>query len=316
LPIFNQQTKIMSTAILYHQVKPGVDCPDGIAAAYAAYRKMPFKHETDLIGCVYGQEPPSVENYRNIIIVDFSFDRATIERWSETRSVVLLDHHKTALEMLGDVSTLSGQIYSRIDLNECGATLSWEYFNSLGRPPAIFEYVRDRDLWNFELRLSEEIHEAVAHLRYKLKELATSVNLDETLLVFSLFDQLIECDRQQLVDRLAPLGAKLLAPKREKIAAAAARYQMGLLPDPDTHPVAIPIVNCAADGSEDRLVSDICAKLYRDMPEHLFVACITSDGKWSLRSDKHGSDYDVAAIAQHYGGGGHKNAAGFSVRSN
>jgi uncharacterized protein len=305
----------MTTAILYHQVKPGVDCPDGIAAAYIAYRKMPFPHSTDLIGCVYGEEPPNLENYRNIVIVDFSFDQATIKQWAETKSIVLLDHHKTALEMLGDVSTFSGRIYSEIDLTECGATLTWKYFNASKQVPVIFEYTKDRDLWNFELEQSEEIHEAIANLRYKISDLARSIDIDPQPLLFALFDSLVPLTQAEIIDKLAPLGVKLLAPKREKIANAAARYNFTCLPypPPSFYEDDIPVVECADDGSEDRLVSDICAKLYRNLcPDAAFVACITSDGKWSLRSNKHGSDFDVSAIAQHYGGGGHKNAAGFT----
>lgn len=311
----------MTTAILYHQVKPGVDCPDGIAAAHIAYRKMPFPHSTDLIGCVYGEEPPNLESYRNIVIVDFSFPRSTIEQWGETKSVVLLDHHKTALEMLGDISTFSGRIYSQIDLNECGATLAWKHFNANKEVPAIFTYTRDRrqttrklrDLWNFELPQSEEIHEAIANLRYKIADLARSIDIDPHPLLFALFDSLVPLTQQELIDKLSPLGAKLLAPKREKIAAAADRFSIEHLPEPSPYPDSIPVVECAPDGSEDRLVSDICAKLYRDLcPDAAFVACITSDGKWSLRSNKHGSNFDVSAIAQHYQGGGHKNSAGFS----
>lgn len=110
----------MTTAILYHQVKPGVDCPDGIAAAYIAYRKMPFPHSTDLIGCVYGEEPPNLENYRNIVIVDFS-------------------------------------------------------------------------------------------------DLARSIDIDPQPLLFALFDSLVPLTQAEIRNKLAPLGAKLLAPKREKI---------------------------------------------------------------------------------------------------
>ena len=73
----------------------------------------------------------------------------------------------------------------------------------------------------------------------------------------------------------------------------------------------IPIVELAQDGSEDLLTSDICSYLYKSIPEAPFVACITSDGSWSLRSDKNGNNTDVGAIAQAKGGGGHRNAAGF-----
>jgi uncharacterized protein len=314
----------MTTAILYHQVKPGVDCPDGIAAAYITQKGLikldePENNPIDIIGCVYGEEPPNVENYDRIIIVDFSFSRSTIEQWGQSKKiVVLIDHHKTALEMLGDISTFS-EIFDpthvdiNINLQECGATLAWKYYFNPNTVPAVFEYTRDRDLWNFELPRSEEIHEAIANLRYKISDLARSIDIDPQPLLFALFDSLVPLTQEELIDKLSLLGAKLLAPKRERIAAAASRFRWANLPNPQIYTDRIPVVDCNPNGSEDRLVSDICAKLYRDLcPDAAFVACITSDGKWSLRSNKHGSDFDVSAIAQHYGGGGHKNAAGFT----
>lgn len=310
----------MSTAIIYHQVKPGTDCPDGIAAAWVAYRYLNRNYwdcpDITLLGCVYGEEPPNLHNFSEIYIVDFSFPRSTIESWQSTKDVYLFDHHKTALEMLGDVSSFELNRRIEIDLSECGATLTWRQFYKT-EPPAFLQYVRDRDLWNFELPMSEEIHEAVSNLRYSIDRAAASVNLDPKPLLFALFDELAALDRDRLVEKLTPLGTKLLAPKRERILAAAQRFEMRKLPEPMPVTHDIPVVTCNLDGSEDRLISDICAKLYRDLvPDAPFVACISSDGKWSLRSNKHGSNYDVAEIAKHYNGGGHLNAAGFAPTTN
>ena len=72
------------------------------------------------------------------------------------------------------------------------------------------------------------------------------------------------------------------------------------------------MVQLAAD--TDRLASDVCAYLYERHLEAPFTACITSQGAWSLRSDKKGSNTDVGAIAKSMGGGGHRNAAGFTPK--
>ena len=56
--------------------------------------------------------------------------------------------------------------------------------------------------------------------------------------------------------------------------------------------------------------------LYRQYPDALFSACFsTSNQTWSLRSDKHGNNTDVGAIASYFGGGGHHNSAGFSLNT-
>lgn len=310
----------MKIAIVYHQVKEGVDCPDGVAAAWVVYRYFESMGFTpDVFGCTYQSEPPKLEGYDRIEIVDFSFPRSVIEGWAESGSLVtVLDHHKTAQEHLGDLSTFSKNIAVEFDMAECGATLAYKKYGYSNDMPAFLEYVRDRDLWNFELEQSEEIHESVSSARYGVGSAAKLVNLSPLPHVFALFDELAKMSKQDLVEKLGSAGEKLLEPKRQKIAAAANRANYEQLPDvphsdqPKPYWKPIPIVRC--EESEDRLVSDICSKLYRDLfPDAQFVGCITSDGKYSLRSNKNGSNYDVSAIAKCYGGGGHRNAAGFSV---
>lgn len=305
----------MKTAILYHQIKPGTDCPDGVAAAWVAWMRYHeiCRQTVDVIGCVYQSEPPDVSAYDRIVIVDFSFPRDVIARWAAVgKEIELIDHHKTAQEHLGDISTFAGAVTIKFDMAECGATLAWKHFTGGGEPPAFLRYVRDRDLWNFEFPKSEEIHEAVSGARFQAGSAAKGIGLDPLPLIFAIFNQLAPLTEDELIASLGPVGDRLLAPKREKIAIAAHRWELEKLPEPRSIDLEIPIVRCLWDGSEDRLVSDVCAKLYRELcPDAPFVGCITSDGKYSLRSDKNGGNYDVSAIAKYYGGGGHHNAAGF-----
>ena len=72
----------MTTKIIYHQVRPEINCHDGYAAAWVAHRIYP---DAEVIGCWYQQEEsdlPSFESGDRAIIVDFSFPKDTLERWS------------------------------------------------------------------------------------------------------------------------------------------------------------------------------------------------------------------------------------------
>lgn len=308
--------------IIYHQIKEGVDCPDGIAAAWCADRYFrAIGRAFDIVGCSYQSEIPDVSGYDDIYVLDFSFPRSIIEDWlSKGLRVFVLDHHKTALENIGDVSTFSKHFEFNFDLNQSGATLAWKYFNVVEDPPAFLEYVRDRDLWNHLLPMTEEIHEASANLRYEIKKTAEKIGLPVRDLIFTAFDHLATLSQDELVKLMGDRGFELLTPKREAIQKAFDRVEFTTLPYNDDVPVIIldkiiPVVRLDSDGSEDRLVSDICSKLYAQFTNSPFVACITSSGDWSLRSDKHGSDFDVSEIAKLYGGGGHRNAAGFKVNA-
>lgn len=292
----------MKTKIIYHQVKKSVDCPDGLAAAWVAHK---YYGEGEIIGCWYqceAEDLPKLEQGDRAVIVDFSFPAKILQQWSDAGvEILLIDHHKTAMEHLwGDVSQFSESFNGHIefDMAECGATLAWKYFFPDKPTPLFLQYVKDRDLWNKALLGSDEIHEVVSRLgrSFELYDLLASYG----------FDSIAPVEFRVLSE----LGNVLLAPKRKTIAAISERATLS----PFLNYENIPIVLLAGDGSEDRLTSDICENLYTNLfPNALFVACQTSDGSWSLRSNKNNVDggFDVGDLAKTQGGGGHKNAAGF-----
>jgi hypothetical protein len=283
----------VKTAIIYHQVKPGVDCPDGITAAWVAKRKFP---DSDLIGASYGGELPVLggyddggqfsSQYDRVLIVDFSFPREVLDAWGLYFDLVVIDHHKTAMK---DLEGFSKAVF---DVTESGATLAWKTFFPDESIPAFLEYVKDRDLWNFVLPDSEEIHEAISFNGRKLYQL----------------DFLASLSQDELRNLFAPLGSKLLEPKREKVAAIAATAKPANILGHEAMLVEV-------GDFESRLVSDVCAAVYKAYPEKAFAVAQSwkeGDRLWALsfRSDKNGNDFDVSEVARSFNGGGHRNAAG------
>lgn len=292
--------------ILYHQIKKGTDCPDGLAAAWVAHRAyFATTVSTEVIGVSYGDEPPLVEKGDMVVIVDFSYPPEILQEMKDRGALVLLfDHHKTALDTISNFENVV------LDMSESGATLVWkEHFSQ--PVPEFLRYIKDRDLWEWKLPHSKEINEAIATVRYDIRK---AVRVEEAAreLIFAWFDRLATMPEAQLIAYLLPIGEPIIRQKMERVEAIAARFEWDLLIMPKTESkYKIPVVKLAEDGSEDRLTSDICSVLYKRFPYAPFVACINSLGDWSLRSDKDGNNTDVAAIAQLFGGGGHRNAAGF-----
>ena len=277
----------MTNYIIYHQVKQGVDCSDGICAAWVAHKKYP---NAEIHGAVY-QEPCPIEPQAGdrLIIVDFSYPKSVLEAWHESGvEVIVIDHHKTALENLQD---LNAQIFKRFDMNECGATLAWKTFFPNERMPFFLEFIRDRDLWNFELSHTEEVHEFMSKIGRS----------------FDVLDEL-SCFGLEQFGTIYQLGSALLKPKYRAIDKAVERVQLGEVAGYPNIPHVV------LEPHEDRLTSDICAALYATNYTAHFVACLTSHGTWSLRSDKYGNNTDVEAIAEAMGGGGHRNASGFKSK--
>jgi hypothetical protein len=292
--------KIMKTKIIYHKMSATTDCPDGIASAWTCRKIYP---DADIEGCWYNYEKlPGVEGYEQIIIVDFSFSAAVLEKWAESAKVIVIDHHKTAM---ADLSVLSDRVLQRFDMGECGATLAWKHFFPDSPMPSFLRYVRDRDLWNFELLYSEEIHEAIASLRYQAME-----EIRKDWHVFAVFDMLEPMSEVQIQAVFAPWGYQLLKPKRERIAELATTAQPQELQGHQILAVEVP-------EKEGRLISDLCSYLYKNNPDYAFiVAYIIKESSidLSFRSDKNGSNFDVSAVAKSLQGGGHHNAAGAAVK--
>lgn len=284
----------MATKIIYHQVKDGVDCPDGLAAAWVASKAHP---KAEIIGCWYqcpAENLPRVEPGDNLIIVDFSFPKQILLEWEEIGAEILvIDHHKTAKEMLGDVSSFSKNIRVEINEEECGATLAWKYFFPDQQAPWFLMHIKDRDLWNFNFYATEPLHEVFGRLGRS----------------FELFDLVLHYGEVSIAC-LISLGELLLASKRKLVSSICDRAQLGEVAG---YPY---IPHVALEAEEDRLVSDICQELYtKRYPNAPFVACLTSNGTWSLRSNKNhpNGGFDVGSLAAKFGGGGHHNASGFKA---
>ena len=136
------------TAILYH-----AECADGFGAAWAIWKQFPG---AQFIPVKHGNPPPPELTTQRVVIVDFSYDRPTLEHMaSETQALLVLDHHITAEK------ALAGLPYAYFDMTKSGAVLAWEWAHD--HPvPWLLDYIQDKDLWTWALPSSREINAAVA----------------------------------------------------------------------------------------------------------------------------------------------------------
>ena len=284
--------------IVYH-TRGKTPCPDGIASAWVCNKYNP---NAKLIGMTYGDDLPTLPSNCGVICVDFSFtSMQLIELYKRNIKVIIIDHHISAFEELtkGQLSKIEQYIddkkeyFYRYDINECGASLTWQTLFPDEVMPPFLKYIKDRDLWRHELPKTEEMHEAVGILGRN----------------FGNFDYLATLSEEQLIKTIAPIGDYNIAVKNEKIAKIC---------DPKwiiTETIdSYEVIGVIVKPFQSRWTSDIAMYLYKKYPEYPFVFIKTIEGqnaKYSLRSSRV-SGIDVTAIAEKYGGGGHKNAAGFS----
>ena len=249
------------------------NCHDGYGAAYAAWKVLADR--ASYLPVRHGEEPPALPPESHVAIIDFSFGREALLKLSqEVSSLLVLDHHKSAQE------ALAGLEFARFDMNKAGARLAWEFWHPDEPLPELLAYIEDRDLWRWALPESREI----------------SMSLHSYPLDFVLWETLD-------IDVLRTEGRAILRYQNLQLARAVSRARMTPVGE---H--VIPAVNSCLFQSE---IGDQLCKQFPDAP-FAGVYYTTREGKqaWSLRSI---GDFDVSLVAQQFGGGGHRNAAGFAT---
>lgn len=272
------------------------NCWDGFCAAWVARMAL---GDIEAVPAHYGTPPPIVTD-RNVYVLDFCYPRAQMRHIaSQAKSLVVLDHHKTAQAALdGFVDEViqrpdlvqnrpgSELPFVRFDMEKSGGRLAWEYFEYLGGwqgmpSPWLVNYTEDRDLWRHALPESENINAALR-----------SYPLD-----FALWDEFHNAVGQR--EMFKREGSAI---RRAERAIVNTHIRNAREVEMDGHLVRV--VNATV------LFSEIAGELAKERP---FGACYfdRQDGlrQWSLRSDDNG--LDVSAIAKSHGGGGHQHAAGY-----
>ena len=289
-----------TTAVLFHK-----GCTDGFAAAWVVHLllgpKPVFYHAV-----AYGDEPPWEHlKDKNVLVVDFSWPRdITLELKRHVKGFVMLDHHKSSQAEMRDI------VGCKFDMNECGATLAWQFVypdsarprpEVLRRVPEVLRYVRDRDLWLFELPNSRAFSAGL------YVDLPCTFNAWDAAFVEGELDLTIDYIHLTM-SALIESGHHYMKMKDHLIKPLAAwadeKFWMGF-------PCRIVQV------SPRSLRSEVGEAILALHPKTAVAICWTYDfrakiHKVSLRSRNGG--VDVSAIAEMFSnGGGHAAAAGFDI---
>lgn len=261
------------TIVIYHG-----SCTDGFAAAWVAHKVLP---DAKFFPAIHGQKPPDVKG-KKVYLFDFAYKREAMLRMKdEAKSLIVLDHHKTAAEELKDLD------FCHFDMTKSGASLAWHFFKDRikGEMPWLISYTEDRDLGLWQLPFSHEIAAAV-----------NSYPFD-----FKVWDAL---------ERVYPTN-DIVNSSLVHDGHAIMRFQQRLVEIAMHHAVVVMLDNYRIMAANTSLVhGEVASKLAETNPFGLSWYK-REDGKivHSLRSKSDG--VDVSAIAYKHGGGGHPHAAGF-----
>jgi oligoribonuclease NrnB/cAMP/cGMP phosphodiesterase (DHH superfamily) len=251
------------------------DCSDGFGSAYAAWKLLGSKAK--YIPCKHGSSPPDVVG-KNVAICDFSFDNATTKKMIEdANTLIILDHHKSAVIELHDIAE------TVFDMNHSGAIITWNFFHPGKESPKFLKYIETRDLWKWDLPYSKEFSSAFDMIPFEFEE-------------FEKFED------DSVFDAAIKKGSVILSYSKTVIKKVASQARKRKLDGKDIY-----VVNASHWMSEiGAHLSTFCDFVFIWYYDHG-----QRNIKVSLRS--HGDNADVCEIAKSFGGGGHKNAAGFTL---
>ena len=271
--------KFWTPVLFYH-----ASCPDGFGAAYAFWKM--YGKDMEYRPLRHGEKLPDLGERNRVFFVDIAPSREeVIEISQKVRGLVILDHHISRYEELKDLP------FYEYSSEHSGAMMAWNYlktqFESIEdeEPPAILKYIEDRDIWKWQLKDSEKVLAVLDSLSFNFRkwdEFNEELEQEPDLVKFKGSTILKYCNtiKNKIVENRHILTIK---------------------------GTQVPAVNTPFFRSE--ILSEICI----DQP---FSAGYHYDGEYfvfSLRSTDEGMD--VAKIASLFGGGGHRNASGFKVKS-
>jgi oligoribonuclease NrnB/cAMP/cGMP phosphodiesterase (DHH superfamily) len=271
--------------LLYHG-----DCIDGFACAFACYyysKTKNNKKKISFIPCQH-QKPPPLVTGKNVLICDFSYKYNTLKTMiKEANKLCILDHHITAEK---DLINIPGK-NKYFDKTHSGAYITWAYFFGEESVPLMIKYIEDNDIWKKTMPNTRAFTSFIFNL---------PKNFDN-------YEKFL--DETYIFNTVIPMGEGMQKQNDTYIQDGIKKVAMNfMLLDNKLYFIAN--VNTSI------LKSEIGNSLFHFYPNANFATCYsqntyTGETYISLRSTDKATD--VSQIAEKFGGGGHRNAAGISV---
>jgi oligoribonuclease NrnB/cAMP/cGMP phosphodiesterase (DHH superfamily) len=253
---------------------------DGFGAAWAAWKK--FGNKADYRAVEYGAPPPKFLKGKEVYLLDFCYPEMVMKKVEkDNKRVVVVDHHitqKKAVETADDFS---------FSLKNSAAVLAWKYFHPQKALPKLSLYIEDIDLWRFKKKFTREIVASLDTYDFRFKiwdKISRDLENPRSAKKYITEGKAIIKYQNKLVEKLANNGVKVILDGQPAVA-----------------------VNSPVLESE---IGDCLRRNKKTMG----VIWSLRNGRIevSLRSD---GRIDVSKIAQKFGGGGHRLAAGFAFNA-
>ena len=254
----------------------------GAVVRYALRDKVKL-YEVDYNGRSLPWE--EIEKAEKVIVVDFSFPRQDMERIANGRTLVWIDHHKSAIAEFGEISLNWDGLRS---IDEAACVLCWQYFFPERKVPKAIVLIGDRDIWRWAEEETGDFNEGL-------------YNRDFNAMNDDLWTPLLDNDTALLENIIAEGHQSLLIRLKEIERMVAERGFQVLFEGNRTL-----AVNEKGNGDIGQYIKDqgydVGYCYYDTMQNHVVTTNVTLYSR----------TVDVSKIAHKFGGGGHAGAAGFA----
>lgn len=300
--------------VFYHK-----GCVDGFTAAMIAHEHLPL---AQYVAVGYeGAFPVEIKDLseKAVLFVDFCPNDDILKALVNTcLSVVILDHHVTAMKRLENCLPFNAgseieyalamgthQQGTRVklplaafDMKKSGARLTWEFFTG-GNPkvPQIVAYTEDYDLWNWTTPEALPDSEAVnAYIQ------SHSFDFELYRALWSMLDT------HHGLEMAASVGNGIVQFENKLVRSIVEQYRLEKVNIPGIGVIVVASVNSPVLQSK---VGNELAKLSPTGIGFIYNYVSADLTKVSVRSIK---EVDITPITSAFpGGGGHKNSGGFSL---
>ncbi|TVR44977.1 MAG: hypothetical protein EA402_05435 [Planctomycetota bacterium] len=265
----------LAPVVVFHR-----NCLDGRSSAAVVRRKengrgtyQPLQYGNKLRHSVLG---------RRVYILDFALDEDEMRRIAQEASeVIWLDHHASNVELQQRLG------WGTLDLSECGATLTWKTLYPDEPMPEVLAYVKDKDLWLWQLPHAREITAGL---------FATYSDRN--------FTGLLEAD----LERMRRKGIPIIKALDERVTKTIG-HGVEISEPYGLRDIRALVINAQIDHSD---IGALVTKPVSEGGKGLDLAImffLRADGRWVhvLRS----TSVDCGRIASNRGGGGHPAAASY-----
>ena len=283
--------------IIYHD-----NCMDGFGALVVAAMALGAETCNPVAG-KYGQSytdftsPDSkfFDYHDTVYILDFSVEPSILVGMCEKfHKVVWLDHHKTAIDkwklFAMEQSSMPNNLLCGLDMTRSGTGITWDYFFPHLPRPRWVDMIEDRDLWRFNYPSTKQFHAGLS-------------SYDKSIPVWNWL-----LGNEDRVDSIIADGAAILRAHNQRVKEIC---------DGGAIPITIDGQEGLAANCSGYYASDVGHELAERSGTFgaTWYQAPSGNIKWSLRArTPSDAPIDVAEIAKKFGGGGHKSAAGFTIR--